>query len=180
MSDAHGLYIGLNKAEKGEGSRGGKVIGHSRAGRPIYAVSHQRHELMNSKNMKKQGHFLAMTHPKYSPADHKDASAAFEKLASKEPEGKEKQKLMTIAVAHYRASEIKKSGEHDAIKNTMEQGSTPATKEHWAAANHFNSKFSSDAQRHAINRTEKSMAPSWNTGLPVMWAPIERTRSLNN
>ena len=46
----------LNTFEKGEGDRGGKVIGHTRSGKPIY------------------NHFLHSNHQNFTLQDHEDAS----------------------------------------------------------------------------------------------------------
>lgn len=48
----------LVKAKKGEGSKGGKVIGHTKSGKPVYAT------MIGSKEIR----------DKYTPEDHKDAS----------------------------------------------------------------------------------------------------------
>lgn len=52
------LYKGQdNGIEKGEGSRGGKVIGHTKSGKPIYATNGMNHK-----------------HSDFTPEDHKDAA----------------------------------------------------------------------------------------------------------
>jgi hypothetical protein len=46
----------IEKAMKGEGSRGGKIIGHTKSGKPIYAGAHESH-----KSFSKQDHLDAVS-----------------------------------------------------------------------------------------------------------------------
>lgn len=54
-----------NDIEKAEGSKGGKVIGHTKSGKPIYATQNARHE------------------KSFTSADHKDAAYAHLDLSTK-------------------------------------------------------------------------------------------------
>lgn len=69
--ERHKLQKGLNKSMKksaergGEGSRGGKVVGHTRGGKPIY--DHAHHD----------------DHSKFSKEDHMDARRAHQEAADK-------------------------------------------------------------------------------------------------
>jgi len=53
----------LKKALRGEGSRGGKVIGHTKSGKPVYASSHRKRKGAEE----------------WSREDHKDAVGFHEK-----------------------------------------------------------------------------------------------------
>ena len=81
-------WMDLFKAEKGEGSRGGHVIGHTKSGHPIYGPSHAIHSgaLRQEMNHEKRNPSQAaasvyQTHKKYNAEDHLDASAAHKNLA---------------------------------------------------------------------------------------------------
>ena len=81
----------LSKAESGEGSRGGKIIGHTRSGKPIYSSQHESyhtkagkdnqsaHEAMRvpgASSRTKTAHVMRHTHPDWTQEDHDDAKAA--------------------------------------------------------------------------------------------------------
>jgi hypothetical protein len=64
------------KAGGGEGSRGGKVIGHTKSGKPIYAP-HDGHEDAHSADLPHRGQSFAAEHGSgYSKGEHFEASKA--------------------------------------------------------------------------------------------------------
>lgn len=74
----------LQKASKGEGSKGGKVIGHTRSGKPIYD-SH--------------GH---PDHKKFNQEDHYDAMRHHQFLADKEPDYRKREGHYAQSHEHYK------------------------------------------------------------------------------
>lgn len=61
---------GHDDIEKGgEGSRGGKVIGHTRSGKPVYDVSHRGFVEVNHSNKKS----FKANYEHFTPEDHQDA-----------------------------------------------------------------------------------------------------------
>lgn len=80
----------LDKAMRGEGSRGGRIIGHTRSGKPIYGSHAKYHEairihlpetVVTGEHGANQIKALKALYPKYTSQDHWDAAAAHEKEA---------------------------------------------------------------------------------------------------
>ena len=81
-------------AGHGEGTRGGKVIGHTKSGKPIYAASHEHYHDMHhiSGNqweadwhkdaIKESGQKLRSRMPDFNASDHHDASIAHAQAGS--------------------------------------------------------------------------------------------------
>lgn len=60
-----------NDAAKGEGTRGGLIIGHTKSGKPIYAGHHESHDRFSSEEHREASKAHAKTAQKY----YKEASA---------------------------------------------------------------------------------------------------------
>lgn len=86
------LRTNLAKAGKGEGTRGGSIIGHTKSGKPIYSATHPKYDevhkhagAMTSKE-KYEAKVGAVNHsfPDYTAHDHYDAHMAHSANAGKD------------------------------------------------------------------------------------------------
>jgi hypothetical protein len=68
----------LEKAGRGEGSRGGHVIGHTRSGKPVYANRDK-----NFRHPEQWYHVINKMYGDFTPKDHADAERLHRKLADK-------------------------------------------------------------------------------------------------
>ncbi len=91
---AREMYLGPLNKSKGEGSRGGKVIGHTKSGKPIY----DSHDHSSHKNFTKQ--------------DHKDAADIHHKLSEKTKNKKESKKHYDEGYAHHQSAKGNKHKLH--------------------------------------------------------------------
>lgn len=72
----------LAKGE-GEGSRGGKVIGHTSSGKPIYETSHSHYKNKLGVSANVDGKHLHGAMPNFHAKDHHEAAAAHKKAADR-------------------------------------------------------------------------------------------------
>ena len=151
----------LSKAEQGEGSRGGHIIGHSRNGRPIYGASHAVHKQTLGQvkadekpdNVKLAGK-LYQLHKKYSFNDHIDAASAHLKEANSHKELAEKHygrmtKDMTPA---QRKSAAKQGDKHFAMADFHKVT---------AAAHKTAAGYHAESGKPTQVVAEKSMSAAW-------------------
>jgi len=119
----------LIKAGQGEGSRGGKIVGHTKLGKPIYQTASTGDD-WHSKTMDKMKN--------HSEAElryiHKDASEASEAAASM---GKDKESGRYADEAHYAAMEIRErsktpmdSFRHHVTQHDMKNSNKPDYNKH--------------------------------------------------
>lgn len=88
--------VGIQPHSKGEGSRGGKVIGHTSSGKPIYdSANHPAH-----KNFTKQDHFDAALKHRSNEQLHNADALRFENAGNIEKRNKLREKSL-----HHRKQE---------------------------------------------------------------------------
>ena len=139
---------------KSEGDRGGHVIGHTRSGRPIYAVSSAAHEPRRHEPTGMIGASMGYgdptyperlaarfqgLHPGYTPDDHRDAAAHFVVLANHANHGM----ALNVMARRFDTHEARHQALHDA--QAMGAG-------HFAAAGVRNP----ESHFHAAVEAEKS------------------------
>jgi hypothetical protein len=103
----------LSKGE-GEGSRGGKVTGHTASGKPIYAASHENYSAVREAHEwshDQRGKQLRSEFKNYSPQDHRDAADAHTKDYN-DKKGTTDAQVMSyrMASAHNHAARQKEHG----------------------------------------------------------------------
>lgn len=103
---------GGKTVSKSEGSRGGKILGHTRSGKPIYAHDHEIYSAIHAKspdgsisgNTARSPEAAKKTHPTYTTEDHKDAARLHGRhFAVHEIRGKAASSIIRVAAAHWRA-----------------------------------------------------------------------------
>lgn len=167
-------YAGIRKSSSGEGSRGGKVIGHTKSSKPIYAASHSTyHTAANKKGesiaesikMPKDGYKAAGSlkhmveavramHHGWTAQDHRDAAEAH---------GRGKWGL-TLGDAHHFAA------------NVIERHSHPMAKKNMAKSDEGFGDSAVDTDHCAVDALGGSAALFMQQAdlaqFPTMWAPI--------
>ena len=131
----------LEKASKGEGSRGGKVIGHTKTGKPIYAG-----KLAESK-----------AHKDYTAEDHEDAAAAKTKHWHENKTDNvvdDFHHAGEIASHHHRAALKRRQG--NAIGETK-SGKTIYHDPHHADHGHFDDDDHKDARKAHMDKMTEAM-----------------------
>jgi len=129
MKSLQDAFNDLIKAGQGEGSRGGKIVGHTKLGKPIYQTASTGDD-WHSKTMDKMKN--------HSEAElryiHKDASEASEAAASM---GKDKESGRYADEAHYAAMEIRErsktpmdSFRHHVTQHDMKNSNKPDYNKH--------------------------------------------------
>jgi hypothetical protein len=72
-----------SKRGKGEGSKGGDIVGHTRSGKPIYGPAHKAHHGVHHYMDPENVAVVEGNHKDFSRQDHMDAGAAHRQAATK-------------------------------------------------------------------------------------------------
>ena len=116
-TEVHKFKAQLEKSVKGEGSRGGKVIGHTKSGKAVYAPKHIKYNsllankarLTDTQASTKVGKSALKEFDNYSMLDHEDAMRMHHDMANKADIKARRAKSDTTKIPHLVASAMHRS-----------------------------------------------------------------------